>query len=280
MSSHVGKIASFLSTADLSRVRTLNNEDVQLVVRCLAAGVPPKAFAETLGSYDPNKEYDVLPSAGPVPTRKILAYSFLRDRRQYADTYAQSDEWAGRLRGLLDTDPKKAVDEISTVVNRRLRVKGSPAVADVEVGQVRGSTGSEATGGASDPNYAPLQQAMLKYSAQAGAFKFDAADCGTPRDRRFVVTLGARLIVGAQKKSTAIMAARLCRVLGRHDRVVSPYVGHVDEEEDHEWDEEIPADVADGKPVRTADRAKSPTTTRSATPTSPKGGAAGAAGGK
>lgn len=249
MTSHVEKIASFLPGADLQRLRTLTSADVSLLVRCISAGVPPRAFPETLRAYKPGEEYDVAPSSGVTPARKILAYSFLRDPQQYAATYAQSHEWAGRFRGILDSEPEKALAEIAAVVNRKLKEKGSPAVADVVVGQVRGSTGSSATGGASDPNYPPLQAAMVKYSAQAGAYSFEAEDRGSPPNRRFVVVLGRKLVVGAQRKATAVMAARLVRVLGRHEQVLQPYVGTVDDDDDFDWDD-IPDDVPDGRPPR------------------------------
>nr|WGN91661.1 PAS-rich protein [Metarhizium anisopliae polymycovirus 1] len=247
MSDDVGKIAPALRGRNIETLRRLSNEDWKLAATIMSCGVPPLRIAEVLRAYSPNREYDVAPAGAGAGKRVILAYSFVRDRNQYLHTYGQSDVWAGEMRGLLDRDPSAAMKEIAAVVNARLAARGSSALAVVEHGQPRGSPGAAATGGASDVNYPPLQQAMVRYSAQAGVYNFVAEDDGSPGPHRFTVDLGGGLHTAAQRKATAIMAARLVRVLGREDPVVVPYIGYKDNDDDWLWGADVEDDAPDGR---------------------------------
>nr|BED98304.1 MAG: PAS-rich protein [Aspergillus flavus polymycovirus 1] len=245
MSEHVAKVATILAGKDLGRLRMLNEGDCQVFTQLVASGISPRLVPEVLRSYDPGRAYSPQSAHGVRPTRNIMAYSFVRDANQYRNTYGQSDEWAGRLRGLLEEDRPTALAMIERVVNAKLAAKGSDAVAKVEYGQGRGSPGSATTGGESDPNYPDLARKMRQFAAQAGIHRFNAVDAGEPRERRFVCALEGGLITGAQKKATAQMAARLCRVLGRYDPVLKPYIGYIDDSGVRRWDA-VPARFPSG----------------------------------
>ncbi|CUS18598.1 Proline-Alanine-Serine rich protein [Beauveria bassiana polymycovirus 1] len=266
MSDDVARIAPTLRGRDVTTLRGLSDADWKLAATIMSCGVAPQRIAKALREYSPGREYEVVPAGMGQGKRTILAYSFVRDQAQYAHTYGQSDAWAGEMRGLLEKDPDAAKKEIAAVVNARLSARGSSALAVVTDGQPRGSPGAAATGGASDVNYPPLQALMVRYSAQAGVFRFDAEDDGEPGPRRFIVRLGGPLVSGAQKKATAIMAARLARVVGRGHSAVAPYMGVRDSDGDFLWGQEIPDDAPDGRPAARRESV----TTAPATKTSPR----------
>lgn len=257
MQTTLRKIASVLRGSDLTRVRALRTTDVEMIARVLALGVQPGDVAAALAAYDPNTEYEPLPVGGAAPVRVILAYSFVRDPGQYHGTYGQTAEWARECQGLLETDPDAAIERIAAVVNARLRDRGSSAVAEVRLGQPRGTPNTGPGSQGPDAHYGALQHLMVSYSGQAGAYQFEATDSGDRKTPRYRVDLGGGLMAGAQSKKAAIMAAKLTRVFGRHKPELVPYVGYA-ADDGETWGGDIEDDAPDGRPERARPRERSP----------------------
>lgn len=244
---NVRKIASIVRGHDLTRLCALQQDDHLLLARITAAGVPPSQAVETLRAYDPNETYEHLPATA---NRKILAYSFLRDRQQYSGIYEQTDEWAGKWAGILATRPDDACAEIAKIVDAKLKARGSDAVAVVTPGLVPGTANIGAGALGPDQHYKPLQALAVATSSQAiGAFPLDVTvDEDAPPGRRYRMVVGGGLFAAAQSKQTAGMAARLCFLFGRNNPAIAPYIGYLNAGEET-FHPDIAEDVWDGRKV-------------------------------
>jgi len=230
----------------LTTLRALSPSEVDIIVKMCAAGVRPADIPAVL-AYEP-ADPDAVPAPTPtkVGTVVVQAYSFVRDPGQYAATYGLTSARAAELRDLLASDSEKAQEEIRAIVAKRLRDRGSPKVAHVVLGAAPSNPEAKAFGRVADAEALALFAKAGGYQAQVGAYDFDVEETGRKGRVAFRVRLGAGLAAVGHNRRVALCAARLVRVLGRHDPVLAPYIAQFAGGE-ATFGEDVEADIPDGR---------------------------------
>ncbi|AYP71806.1 PAS-rich protein [Aspergillus spelaeus tetramycovirus 1] len=126
---------------------------------------------------------------------------------------------------LLHSDPEQACSRIHGLVSDRLRKRGSsrPVKVDLEGSPSAKSAGNSAPS-SGDGGLALLRREVKRNSGVYGSYQFAAGPTKRPGGQAFSVDLGGGLWALGQSKAVAVAAARICRVLGRHEDLVRPYI--------------------------------------------------------
>lgn len=239
-----------MSPAQAERIAKLENDDVVAMIRL--SSMSQKAedilrIAQGIRDGQAPKVPESVLSTGPKPLQ-IIANSWVNDKNQYSNTYGVSDERAAELASLLRTDPHAASEQIKQIVSARLEMKGSEREVEVLLTQapVPKSTGNttvlEGDGGAKE-----LAVEITKRQGVYGQYQFEPEPTGPAGHFQFGVHLGDDLFAIGQSKKVAIAAARICRVKGRFDELVKPYIWYSTAWSSPVREDDIPDGVWDGK---------------------------------
>jgi hypothetical protein len=198
------------------KLRELTVSELTALVKASSLGMPPQRIHECIAAVNAGEDPELPGMAGAPHPVTIQAWSFVRDRGQYQDTYGLSSARAGELADLLLSDTEKGVAEITAVVTAALRHKGSarPVVVNT-TGLPTKRGGSPPSIGVGKAGRGALKEEILKNPAVFGLYRFAAEDTGRPGPLHFRVRLGGGLYAAHPSKVGAVDAARLCRVHGR-----------------------------------------------------------------
>ncbi|QDB74988.1 MAG: putative PAS-rich protein [Phaeoacremonium minimum tetramycovirus 1] len=205
-----GIIAVELATA----LAEFDPDSIGSIVKAASLGYSPESLHAAIVSIAQGNVVP-LPHGGGAPAPlTIQAWSFVKDKGQYHDTYGLSSAQAGELSDLLMEDRDKAFKRITDVVTTRLRMRGSErAVKIVDSGMPSKSSQSSAV--ASGSTSRGLKEEIRRDPATYGLYKFVATDTGRAGSERFSVQLGGGLFATHASKAGATDVARICRVKGR-----------------------------------------------------------------
>jgi len=213
-----------ISAALLDKLTELKVEHINAIVKASAAGFKSEALVQGLRSL---KEGAVVPTPSTLGQAKPLvinAWSFCSDRGQYAETYGISTSRAGEIKDLLRLDVDKGIAEVTKIVTDHQARKGSiKPILVTRVGIPGQVAGSDPDAGAQRAG-ADLKAEIRRNGNIYGMHKFDAVDTGREGNLHFACNLGAGLRACFSNKAGAVSVARICRVKGRHDPLIVPYI--------------------------------------------------------
>jgi len=195
----------------------LKVEDINAIVRAGAAGLDPASLYAGVRAVARGEDVPLPTTGGSPRPLTINAWSFVNDHGQYHDTYGLDGATAGRLKDALRTDADAALEEITTVVTKSLRQKGSQrAVKVTKDGMPGGGTTDHTPSAPGRQGGAELKAAIRLSPALYGMYNFVVEDMDRNGPDHFRVPLGGGLYATFPNKRGAIDVARLCRVNGRH----------------------------------------------------------------
>jgi len=195
----------------------LKLEDVEAVIRAASLGLGPPQLLNGIQAVARGDDVP-LPTGGGAPKPIVIqAWSFVRDRNQYHDTYGLTSAQAGDLMDLLRTDQDKGIAEITTIVSAHLRQRGSnKAVSVVTEGMPGSAPSSSQSGQVGKAGKGALKDEIRHDPSYYGLFQFQAQDTGRSGSERYRVRLGCALYATHPSKVGAIDVAKICRKHGRH----------------------------------------------------------------
>jgi hypothetical protein len=199
-----------------SALAELKVDDITAIVRAGAAGLDPASLYAGVRAVARGEDVPLPTTGGSPRPLTINAWSFVFDHGQYHDTYGLDGAAAGRLKDLLRTDAEAALEEITAVVTKSLRQRGSQrAVRVTKDGMPGGGTTDHTPAAPGRQGGAELKAAIRLSPALYGMYDFVAEDTDRPGPDHFRVPLGGGLYATFSNKRGAIDVARLCRVNGR-----------------------------------------------------------------
>jgi len=205
-----------------SKLSELTVEEISCLVKASSLGLKPSQLHAGIQALAEGSEYELSAAGGAPRPIVIQAWSFVRDRGQYHDTYGLTSAKAGELSDLLRTDREKGVAEITAVVTAALRKKGSAKPVTVSTlglpGIPTAESGMASTTGA---NHDALKEEIKRSPAEYGLYKFTVEDTGRSGGQRFRVRLGGGLYAIHASKRGAVDVARITRKHGRTHELVA-----------------------------------------------------------
>lgn len=204
----------------------LSVSDFQALARAGSLGLSPSALRAGVQAIERGDEAPLPPGGGQPRPLVIQAWSFVKDKGQYHDTYGLSSAKAGELTDLLFSDREKGLAEITSIVTAALRQRGSKRPIRVTAAGLPGASDVEgAAPAAGGSDRLALKDEIRRDPATYGLYQFLAEDTGRSGGERFRVGLGGGLYACHQSKVGAVDVARICRKHGRdfpliHDHIV------------------------------------------------------------
>jgi hypothetical protein len=208
-----------------SRLADLTVADLRTIVKVASLGYNAEAIHAGLGGVARGEEPELPKGVGAPRPLKIMAWSFVKDRGQYHDTYRLTSAKAGELADLLLRDVDAGREEIRSIVAGALSARGSNKPVEVDVTGVPGATSAQ-TGAPvlGRSAVAALKAEIRTNSGIYGSYRFDAEPTGRVGPSAFRVRLGGGLYATFQSKEGAVAVARICRVKGRRYPLVVDHV--------------------------------------------------------
>jgi len=238
----------FLSAEEAKAVVAGGVGMIEGIIKLTSSGLSASRVLDYAAHLDDEEEPPVLPAPnGPRPLT-IQLHSFLRDPRQYSDTYGIEASQVAEWQSLARSEPEQARTLVSSYLSAHPRVVQSNRAVRVTL---EGSPGS-APGSAQPLANATAITKSLKAEVRTnpflyGSYQFEAHETPFDITRRYAVPLGGELFSLTFSKDSAIAVARIASVKGRQDPAVSPYVGYVDSSNRVLFGGDISSKVWDGK---------------------------------
>uniref|UniRef100_A0AB74UMC1 Capsid protein n=1 Tax=Pseudopestalotiopsis camelliae-sinensis polymycovirus 1 TaxID=3367397 RepID=A0AB74UMC1_9VIRU len=208
--------SNILSPELCAKLSAITADELGAVIKAASLGLSAQRLHECIHAVNSGESPELPEVSGSPKPVTVQAWSFVKDRGQYADTYQLSSAQAGEIADLLLTDVEKGIAEITAIVTSALRRRGSARPVAVS------TAGMPATRGAPPPvpgvgnaGRGALKEEIRSNAATYGLYKFDAEDTGRPGSLRYRVRLGGGLYATHPSKTGAIDVARICRVKGR-----------------------------------------------------------------
>lgn len=210
-----------LPVSTAGRLSALEKDDYAAIVHAASLGLSPEDIVRGVAAINRGEIYDLPTGLGSPRPITINAWSFVNDPGQYRDTYHLSDAEAGALRGRLRTSPDEVIEEITTIVSRRLQSRGSNRPVTVSRAGMPTKAGGGGGGANAGAPKGELKQVILQNPTLFGFYTFTAEDTGRTGSMRFSVSLGGGLYSFGKSKVEAVDAARICRAHGRYHDVLA-----------------------------------------------------------
>lgn len=242
-------LSEVISVALAEKLGAFSIGELTALAQANSLGFGPKALHAAARQIAQGAVVDIPGALGSAKPVVIMAWSFVRDPVQYSQTYGLTAAEAEDLRGQLITNRDVAVQRITDVVTVHHRNRNSGRPVDVRTEGIPGARVQE--GAVSAPARARremLSELIRANGALYGVYSFDAEATGRPDAQAFRVRLGGGLYATAAGKKEAIMAARICRVRGRHDAKIAQYIAFWLENDVPRYGVDIPEKVTfDGR---------------------------------
>jgi len=217
-------LSSVIPDDVLERLSSLEIGDFTVIASAISLGYSPHALGEAIMKLADGGDPSLPAVNGNPRPLTINAWSFVNDKGQYQHTYGLSSARAGELKGMLLESRDDACREISAVVTARLRARGSERPLIVSLDGMPGGTGVDPSPPGSGKPGKELKQEIVRDSARYGQYTFVASDTNRSGSLRFRVHLGKGFYAVFQNKVGAVDVARIARVKGRFDELVSDHI--------------------------------------------------------
>nr|WJL29796.1 P4 [Setosphaeria turcica polymycovirus 2] len=218
----------YLSESEATALSGLSVGVLEGVLKLSAHGLKAESIHAYATAIAGGKEPEPLPVAGGPRPVTIQLHSFLRDPRQYGDTYHISHDVVNHLRSLELSDREAAREGLLSAVSATSRIiqSGRPVRVVFE-----GSPGDTPTTASPLANATSINKSLAaeiaSNSVRYGSYRYDAVETPLDITQRFAVDLGQNFFVLAFSKKAAIAVARIASVKGRGDPAVLPFIVYI-----------------------------------------------------